>query len=89
MLPALAGDAASPRQEMFWEFRGQKAARIGNYKWIDSAKASGLYDLSTDIGEKIDLSAQMPEVAADIRARWAAWRQEMDQADPRGPFRDY
>src|SRR5207248_10308340 len=28
MLPTLAGDAPSPRTEMFWEYRGQKAARI-------------------------------------------------------------
>jgi arylsulfatase A-like enzyme len=34
MLPVLVGQAASPRREMFWEFRGEKAARVGNYKWL-------------------------------------------------------
>jgi len=89
MLPTLAGQAPSPRKEMFWEFRGQKAARLGNYKWIDSDKAKGLYDLSKDSGEKEDLSSQLPDVAADISARWTAWRKQMEQAEPRGPFRDY
>ena len=56
MLPTLAGKAASPRKEMFWEFRGQKAARVGNYKWLESEQGRGLFDLSTDIGEKQDLS---------------------------------
>ena len=74
---------------MFWEFRGQKAARIGNYKWLDADKATGLYDLASDVGEKQDLSKTKPELATDISARWAAWRKQMDEAEPRGPFRDY
>jgi arylsulfatase A-like enzyme len=89
MLPALAGSAASPRKEMFWEDRGQKAARIGNYKWIESERAGGLYDLATDLGENVDLSAKLPAVATDLRSRWTAWRKSMDDAEPRGPFRDY
>ncbi|MCI0360811.1 MAG: sulfatase-like hydrolase/transferase [Planctomycetaceae bacterium] len=89
MLRVLQGKAASPRREMFWEFRGQKAARIGSYKWIDSAKAKGLFDLASDPGETHDLTAARPDIAADMQTRWAAWRKEMDAAEPRGPFRDY
>jgi arylsulfatase A len=88
MLPILAG-LPSPRKEMFWEFRGQKAARIGNYKWLESRQGAGLYDLASDIGEKNDLTEKMPQLAADISARWTQWRQQMDQTEPRGPFRDY
>jgi arylsulfatase A-like enzyme len=89
MLPTLAGKSPSPRSEMFWEFRGQKAARIGNHKWLDSQQGTGLYDLTSDLGEKNDLSQQLPRIAADISARWTAWRKTMDEAEPRGPFRDY
>ena len=89
MLPFLTGEAPSPRKEMFWEFRGQKAARVGIYKWIESAKANGLFDLSADIGEKNDIAPAMPDLVADIRSRWATWRKQMDAAEPRGPFRDY
>jgi arylsulfatase A-like enzyme len=89
MLPVLSGESPSPRKEMFWEFRGQKAARVGNYKWIESERANGLYDLSTDLGEKNDLTAAMPDLAADISTRWSNWRKLMDAADPRGPFRNY
>jgi arylsulfatase A-like enzyme len=89
LLPTLAGDAPSPRKEMFWEFRGQKAARVGNYKWIESERASGLYDLKSDIGEQTDLSTKMPQVADEISAKWKAWRKSMDETEPRGPFRDY
>jgi arylsulfatase A-like enzyme len=89
MLPVLAGTTSSHRGAMFWEYRGQKAARAGSWKWIDSDAARGLYDLSRDISEKHDLSAEQPEVAGRIAAQWAAWRAEMDAAEPRGPFRDY
>jgi arylsulfatase A len=89
MLPVLRGKAASPRTEMFWQRRDDKAARVGSYKWIESAKGSGLFDLSKDIGEQNDLSAKEPQRLAKLKARWAAWRKLMDEAEPRGPFRDY
>ena len=89
MLPTLAGREPSPRTEMFWEFRGQKAARVGQYKWLESAAGHGLYDLAVDLGEKNDLSSKLPEKSAEIAARWTAWREQMDDAEPRGPFRDY
>jgi len=89
MLPTLEGKVPSPRKEMFWEFRGQKAARVGKYKWIDSDKAKGLYDLSADVAEKEDLSASNPRLAQQMASRWAEWRRQLDAAEPRGPFRDY
>jgi arylsulfatase A-like enzyme len=89
MLPVLAGKAKSPRTEMFWQRREDKAARVGNFKWADSVKHKGLFDLSVDIEEKHDLSAEKPEVLARVEARFDAWQKEMDAAEPRGPFRDY
>jgi hypothetical protein len=50
---------------------------------------SGLFDLASDPGEKRDLSAEKPDILAMVKGRWAAWRKEMDEAEPRGPFRDY
>jgi arylsulfatase A-like enzyme/glycerophosphoryl diester phosphodiesterase len=89
LLPVLRGEKPSSRSEMFWQRRADKAARVGNFKWVDSAAGSGLYDLSSDLGEQHDLSAEMPDVLARVRARFLAWRAEMDAAEPRGPFRDY
>jgi arylsulfatase A-like enzyme len=89
VLPVFAGTSPSPRKEMFWEFRGHKAARVGNYKWVDSERAKGLYDLTSDVGEATDLTQKMPDLAAQIAGKWTAWRLQMDQAEPRGPFRDY
>lgn len=89
MLPILKGDAPSPRAEMFWQRRGDRAARVGQWKWLESAKGAGLYDLATDIGETKDLSAEKPDILAMVKGRFDAWRREMDAAEPRGPFRDY
>lgn len=89
MLPILRGEKPSPRQDMFWQRRADKAARVGNWKWLDSAKGKGLYDLSNDIGETKDLSKEKPEILQMMQARFAAWRKEMDATEPRGPFRDY
>lgn len=89
MLPVLAGEADSPRSEMFWQRRGDRAARVGHWKWVDSARGTGLFDLASDMGETTDLSASHPEKLAELQARFAAWRAEMDAAEPRGPFRDF
>lgn len=89
MLPVLRGEAKSSRKEMFWQRRGDKAARFENWKWLESVKGGGLYGLSTDLGEKHDLTAEKPEIAKAMRERFAKWRAEMDASEPRGPFRDY
>lgn len=89
MLAVLAGEAESKRKEMFWQRRGDKAARVGRYKWIDSQKGGGLFDLSQDIGERNDLSEEEPERLAELKSRFANWQAEMEAAEPRGPFRNY
>jgi hypothetical protein len=89
MLPVLEGRTASPRAELFWQRRGDRAARVGPYKWVESAKGSGLFDLSRDIGETTDLTKEHPDVLERVRGRWQVWRKAMDAAEPRGPFRDY
>jgi len=89
MLPVLRSENASQRTEMFWQRRSHKAARYKNWKWVEAGDQGGLFDLVSDIGEQKDLSESHPEVLADLKARWGAWRKEMDEAEPRGPFRDY
>lgn len=89
MLPVLRGEVKAPREAMFWQRRADKAARVGRWKWVESGRGSGLFDLSQDLGEQKDLSKEKPEVLKMMQARFAAWRAEMDASEPRGPFRDY
>ncbi len=89
LLPRLLGGAKTVREEMYWELRGDQAARVGNWKWISSTKGSGLFDLEKDIAEQHDLTAERPEVARMMREKFAAWQAAMEKAEPRGPFRDF
>jgi len=89
MLPVLEGRARSQRTEMFWQRRNDKAARVGQWKWVDSEKGGGLFDLAADMGERRDLSRDNPDALRRVRDRWLAWRKQMDECEPRGPFRDY
>lgn len=89
LLPVLEGKARSSRREFYWQRQGDKAARVENWKWVESEAGGGLFDLSSDISEKKDLSKEKPEMFAKLKSKWLAWRKEMDDSEPRGPFRDY
>lgn len=89
MLPVLMKTSSSARSSMFWQRRGDKAARVGNWKWVSVGGNVGLYDLSTDPGEDQDLAEAHPEKASEMAARFEEWRQKMAASEPRGPFRDY
>ncbi|MDC0308059.1 MAG: arylsulfatase [Planctomycetaceae bacterium] len=74
--PTLLGKPDQQKQHayLYWEFAaygGQQAVRIGNWKGIRQNMFKGslhteLYDLSIDIGESKDVSAQNPEVVKQI-----------------------
>jgi arylsulfatase A len=89
MLPVLSGERPSPRQSMFWKRRGLEAARVGHWKWVNNDGDKFLFDLSQDIGEKNNLVDTMPDKAAEMEGHFRRWQQDMDAAEPRGPFRDY
>ncbi|MBI4902952.1 MAG: sulfatase-like hydrolase/transferase [Acidobacteria bacterium] len=89
LMPVLEGRAQTQRRECFYQEKSSKAARVGQWKWVEARYGGGLFDLSRDLGEKTDLSAEKPEVLAMVKGAWTRWRKEMDAADPRGPFRDF
>ena len=89
MLPVLQSKKKSSRQEMFWQRRLDKGARVGHWKWVESSRGNGLFDLRTDLSEKRDLSKEKPVVLKMMKARFANWKKQMKAAEPRGPFRDF
>ena len=89
MMPVLQSKKKSPRKEMFWQRRLDKGARVGHWKWVESSRGNGLFDLRTDLSEKHDLSKEKPDVLKMIKARFADWKKRMNATEPRGPFRDY
>lgn len=89
MLPVLQGKTKSPRTGMFWQRKLDKGARVGQWKWVESSRGNGLFDLRHDIGERRDLSKARPEILKKVKARFANWKKQMHAAQPRGPFRDF
>ena len=89
LLPVLQGETPSARNTMFWQRRHDIGVRVGDWKWVNSSRGSGLFNLKTDIGEQQDLSATHPEKLKELKQHFARWKKQMNAAEPRGPFRDY
>jgi arylsulfatase A len=93
LVPLLRGTGAPTRDALYWHyphyhhlgFKPSGAIREGNYKlieWYEESIAGGnqpfsLYDLSTDLGERVNLADQMPDKVAHLRAKLASWRKEV------------
>ncbi len=90
MMPVLAEGKPSPRREMFWKYRrALEAARVDNWKWIRTGSATFLFDLAKDVAERENLVEKMPEKAGQMQRSFEDWLRKMDEAEPRGPFRDF
>ena len=89
LLPVLQGETPSTRNTMFWQRRHDIGVLVGDWKWVNSSRGSGLFNLKTDIGEQQDLSATHPEKLKELKQHFARWKKQMNAAEPRGPFRDY
>ncbi len=88
--PVIRGKSESPRTEMFWKRKDLIGVRVDHWKWVDmGGESGGLFDLNADPGEQNDLSEEHPEVLRRLKTRYKNWLDEMDDAAPRGPFRDY
>lgn len=60
------------------------AIRSGNYRLIEFHEDDSirLFDLGKDVGEKKDLSLEMPEKSAELRADLHRWRKSVDAQMP-------
>jgi arylsulfatase A-like enzyme len=79
LIPYLKGEAkAKPHDVLCWRSLPAKAIRKGDWKLIEVGDSfTRLYDLSSDIGEKTDLSGQKPEIVKQLRAAYADWESKM------------
>jgi arylsulfatase A-like enzyme len=79
LVPHLRGEkSAAPHETLYWRFVNQRAIRHGQWKLTTPGdELEGLYDLSTDIAESKDLSAEHPEVVQQLRELYDRWNAEM------------
>ncbi|MEX0716679.1 MAG: sulfatase-like hydrolase/transferase [Planctomycetaceae bacterium] len=90
MTPRLLNETdSSPRREMVWGLQNERAVRVGSIKWVRAPRFEGLFDLAEDPGEQNDLVEAKPDLLAKMHVRWDEWKKEMEDSEPRGPFRDY
>ena len=92
LVPTLIGKPAEQKRHefLYWEFHegGFKQAALydGRWKGIRSENATApivLYDLKSDLGEKIDVAAANPDIAAKIEAYLKTARSESADWEPR------
>lgn len=82
LIPLLRGERNVFPRTLFWRYGGaaprtQKAVRSGDWKYISVAEQEYLFDLSTDVGEKVDLKASYPKVFTQLRNQFEHWNLQM------------
>ncbi len=77
----LAGEAASPHEAIFFQFRNYSAVRSGHYKLLRTQpnKPFMLFDLENDISESRDLATDKPDVAVALQRKFEEWRAEVNR----------
>jgi arylsulfatase A-like enzyme len=68
--PEKAGRAQEEHEYLYWEFEGQTAVRMGNFKGVKPAGDAPfeLYDLSKDVEEKVDVADEHPRIVEKMTA---------------------
>ncbi len=71
----LAGEATSPHEILFFQFRGYSALLRGNQKLLRERPDAPwmLFDLLEDLGETNDLAQDRPEVVAELEGLFEDW----------------
>lgn len=92
LTPLLRRPESAGRRTLYWHYphyHGSTwapggAMRDGDWKLIEffEEEKAELYDLSKDLGEREDLSAQRPEILKRMRTQLASWRTEVGAKMP-------
>ncbi len=90
ILPLLKQTGTLKRDAIYWHYphyhhsTPAAAIRQGNYKLIEFFEDGRveLYNLKTDISEKNNLAAKMPQKAAQLQKKLAAWRKSIGAKMP-------
>jgi arylsulfatase A-like enzyme len=84
LLSVLERPDAPIARDLYWrmKYRGQKALRSGDWKYLVLDGDEFLFDLSKDQRERANLARRHPERLTDLRARYAAWEAMLPPVPP-------
>jgi len=89
ILPTLLGRPKQQKQHeyLYWELNGQQAVRMGDWKAVHLKpdQKIQLFNLKTDIGEKIDVADRHPDIVARIEEILTKGRMESEVFPLRQP----
>jgi arylsulfatase A-like enzyme len=79
LLPTLTGNAAAVDRKLSWRYKGkwQRAARIGDYKFLKILDNTFLFNVVEDPLERGNLKERHKDVYDRIVAEWQAWNTSM------------
>ena len=78
VLPVLLENKEMQERSVYWKTKDNKAIRKGEWKLVMiGQKKPQLYNLSTDIGEKDDLSNKNPKIVKKMRRLYNQWETEV------------
>lgn len=82
--PAFMTASEIVERPLFWRFKaaGQSACRLGDWKYLEIAGHSFLFNLADDPMERANLKRRYPDIFDDLRQRYAAWNETMLPLDP-------
>ena len=89
LLPYLRGENQSkPHGDLYWKLNGQRAIVRDQWKAIRfdaKPREPELYNLSKDIGEKINIAREHPEMLDALNKAWDEWNATLPKAyvDPK------
>ena len=82
LFPILQGKSPVVERTLFWRTaagnRLQKAVRSGDWKLVQDANHTFVFNVRTDLGERHDLANQRQDVARRLRGLLAAWERDVD-----------
>ena len=82
VMPHVADGAALPERDIFWELRGQRAVRRGQWKLVldghlieeePAQEPVHLANVEEDMGEQVNLAEGEPALTAELSAAVNAW----------------
>ena len=79
LLPQLLDPASATPRALFWRYKGnaQRAARIGDDKYLKILDNTFLFNIVDDPMERANLKTRRPDVYAKLEAAWLDWNEKM------------